>query len=112
MVELVHTGSSELVCCGKPMMLMNENTVEAALEKHIPVVEKTDEGVKVQVGSVLHPMDEDHYIEWIEVISEEGVYRKFLKPGDKPEAMFNLVSNVISARAYCNLHGLWKSASE
>jgi len=107
-VEVLHTGAGELVCCGQPMKLMTENTEDAAEEKHIPVVEKTDTGVKVKVGSVDHPMDEDHYIEWIEVIVDGRVYRQDLKTGNKPEAKFITQGNVV-ARAYCNLHGLWKS---
>jgi len=106
-VEVLHTGAGELVCCGQPMKLMTENTEDAAEEKHVPVVEKTDTGVKVKVGSVDHPMDEDHYIEWIEVIVGGRVYRQDLKAGDKPEVEFIVEGDVI-ARAYCNLHGLWK----
>jgi superoxide reductase len=107
-VEMVHTGVGELVCCGKPMVLQEENTVDAAEEKHVPVVEKTENGVKVKVGSVEHPMDEEHFIEWIEVLVDGKVYRKGLKPEDKPEAEF-CVSGDVVARAYCNLHGLWKA---
>ena len=108
MVELVHLGGGELVCCGQPMKLMVENTVDAAKEKHLPVIEKTDKGVLVKVGSVAHPMEEKHYIEWIEVLADSKAYRKFLKPGDKPEAEFCVKAEKIEAREYCNLHGLWK----
>ena len=107
-VEVLHAGGGELVCCGKPMDLQEENTVDAATEKHVPVVEKIEEGVKVKVGEVLHPMTDEHYIEWIEVIAGEKSYKKFLKPGDAPEAEF-MIEGEVSARAYCNLHGLWKS---
>jgi superoxide reductase len=107
-VEVVHAGAGRLVCCGQPMRLLAENAVDAALEKHVPVIEKTDTGVKVKVGSVPHPMTEKHYIEWIEFMANGVSHRKFLKPGDKPEAEFE-VSGDVTARAYCNLHGLWKS---
>ena len=108
MVEMVHAGIGELVCCGQPMKLMTENTVDAAREKHIPVVEKVDGGFKVKVGSVLHPMEEKHYIEWIELIADGKAYRQFLNPGDAPEALFSIEADQITARAYCNIHGLWK----
>lgn len=107
-VEVIHGGKGTLVCCGKPMVLYAENTVDAAQEKHVPVVEKADGGVKVKVGSVPHPMEEKHYIEWIEVIVGDEADRRFLKPGESPEADF-CTSGEIVARAYCNLHGLWKS---
>jgi superoxide reductase len=107
-VEVLHGGKGELVCCGKPMALMTENTVEASKEKHIPVMEKIEGGVKVKVGSAAHPMEEKHYIEWIEIIADGKVYRQFLKAGDAPEAVFKINASQISARAYCNLHGLWK----
>jgi superoxide reductase len=110
MVEIIHTGAGELVCCNQPMQLMTENTTDAATEKHVPLIEKTDNGVKVKVGEVPHPMDEDHYIEWIEILANGQSYKKFLKPGDLPEAEFNIKSETITAREYCNLHGLWKSA--
>ena len=108
-VEMVHTGVGELVCCGKPMILKNENVVDASEEKHVPIIEKTEKGVKVKVGSEEHPMEEKHYIEWIEIIAGEKVLKKFLKPGDKPEAEFEITADNIIAREYCNLHGLWKS---
>lgn len=108
-VEVVHSAGGTLVCCNQPMTLMEENTTEAALEKHIPVVEKVDGGVVVKVGSVEHPMIETHYIEWIEVITENKVYRKYLKPGEKPEAFFSLEEEILFAREYCNLHKLWKA---
>jgi len=108
-VEVLHGGKGELVCCGQPMNLYEENTVDAAKEKHVPVVEKTAEGVKVKVGSVEHPMEEKHYIEWIEIIDGEAVSRRFLKPGEKPEASFGAATGDVTARSYCNIHGLWKS---
>ena len=108
-VEVLHEGKGELVCCGQPMKLFKENTVDAAKEKHIPVIEKTAKGYKVKVGSVAHPMEEKHYIEWIEVIADGFAYRKFLKPGDIPEAEFCIEAARITAREYCNLHGLWKA---
>ncbi len=108
MVEVVHNSGGQLVCCGQPMKLIVENTVDAAKEKHVPVVEKTAEGVLVKVGGVEHPMLENHYIEWIEVLTDRKVYRKYLKPGEKPEALFKLDEEIIAAREYCNVHGLWK----
>jgi len=107
-VEVVHGGKGELVCCGKPMVLQKENTVDAAKEKHVPVVEKGTDGVKVRVGDVAHPMEEKHFIEWIEVISDGRAYRRFLNPGEAPEALFGIARGQVTARAYCNIHGLWK----
>jgi len=107
-VEVLHGGEGELVCCGQPMKLMTENTVDAAKEKHVPVMEKTAEGTKVKVGSVPHPMEEKHYIEWIEVIDGGKVYRQFLQPGQAPEAVFNVQGDALTAREYCNIHGHWK----
>ncbi|TNF50916.1 desulfoferrodoxin [bacterium] len=108
-VEVVHGGPGDLVCCGESMVLLEENTVDAAVEKHVPVIEKTDHGIKVTVGSVPHPMEESHYIEWIEVIADGKAYREFLNPGDAPEALFCVEADAITAREYCNLHGHWKS---
>lgn len=108
-VEVLHGGGGELVCCGEPMKLMVENTVDAAKEKHVPVIEKVPGGVKVSVGSVAHPMEEKHYIEWIEIIADGKIYRQYLKPGGAPEATFAVEAAQVSAREYCNLHGLWKS---
>jgi superoxide reductase len=108
MVEMVHAGVGELVCCNQPMKLMVENTVDAAKEKHIPVIEKVDNGFKVKVGSVAHPMEEKHYIEWIELIADGRAYRQFLNPGDAPEVFFCIEADQITARAYCNIHALWK----
>jgi len=108
-VEVIRGGGGTLVCCGKPMNQQAENTTDAAQEKHVPVIEKVDGGVKVSVGSVAHPMGADHLIEWIELIADGKVYRQSLGPGDAPEALFALEASQITARAYCNLHGLWKS---
>ena len=108
-VEVLHGGGGELVCCGEAMKLMTENTVDAAKEKHVPVIESVAGGVKVSVGSVAHPMEEKHYIEWIEIIADGKAYRQFLNPGDTPEATFSIEAQKITAREYCNLHGLWKS---
>jgi len=108
-VEMLYGGPGELVCCGSPMSLMTENTVDAAREKHIPVLEKVDGKIKVKVGDVAHPMEDKHYIEWIEVLVGEKICRKFLNPGDAPEAEFNTTGEKITVRAYCNIHGLWKA---
>ena len=108
-VEVVHGGVGELVCCGEPMVLVTANTVDAAREKHVPVIEKTEGGYKVKVGSVAHPMEEKHYIEWIELIADGRAYRQFLEPGQAPAAMFNIEAASVTAREYCNLHGLWKA---
>ncbi|HUW20739.1 MAG TPA: desulfoferrodoxin [Sedimentisphaerales bacterium] len=107
-VEVLHGGAGDLVCCGEPMKGMTENTVDAAREKHVPVIEKVDGGFKVKVGSVAHPMEEKHYIEWIELLANGKAYRRFLEPGMKPEAVFDVQAKSVSAREYCNLHGLWK----
>jgi len=109
MVEVVHASSGILSCCGQNMILQNPGTVDAAAEKHVPVIEKANGGIKVKVGEVPHPMEEKHFIEWIEVIDGGKVYRRFLNPGENPEAMFDIESDNIIARGYCNLHGLWKA---
>jgi superoxide reductase len=108
-VEVLHEGAGELVCCGQPMKLLVANTVDAAKEKHVPVIEKTADGVTVKVGSAPHPMEEKHYIEWIEIIADGKAYRQFLKPGDAPEATFDIQADKIEAREHCNIHGLWKA---
>jgi superoxide reductase len=108
-VEVLQGGAGILVCCGQDMTLLKENTQDAATEKHVPVIEKTAGGILVKVGSVTHPMEEKHYIQWIEVIADGKSYRQFLKPGDKPEALFKIEATDITAREYCNLHGFWKS---
>ena len=107
-VEVLHGGAGQLVCCNQPMELQKENTVDAAKEKHVPVIEKIDGGYKVKVGSVPHPMEEKHYIEWIELIADGQAYRQFLNPGDAPEAEFAVEAGKISAREHCNKHGMWE----
>ncbi|MEM0492498.1 MAG: desulfoferrodoxin [Candidatus Thermoplasmatota archaeon] len=109
-VEVVHPGKGELVCCSKPMMLMKENTVDASKEKHVPVIEHTSNGIRVKVGSAPHPMEEKHYIEWVEIIIDDVSYRRYLKPGDKPEVEFTVKGRRVTAREYCNIHGLWVSS--
>ncbi|MFQ6086475.1 MAG: desulfoferrodoxin [Candidatus Bathyarchaeia archaeon] len=109
-VEVLHVGVGQLVCCGQPMELLTEKNVDVGLEKHVPVIEKTKKGTRVKVGSVPHPMEQRHYIEWIETIAEGRLCRKFLKPGDRPEAEFEITAEKIEAREYCNVHGLWKSS--
>ena len=110
-VELLHGGAGTLVCCGKPMRLVTENTVDAAKEKHVPVIEKTPEGYLVKVGSAPHPMEEKHYIEWIELLADGTAYRQFLAPGGKPEALFCVKADKVEVREYCNVHGLWKAGA-
>jgi len=107
MTEVVHASGGTLVCCGQPMQLMKENTTDASLEKHVPVLEKTKDGFKVKIGSIPHPMEEKHYIEWIEVIGDGKVRRKYLKPGDAPEWDVCCMTKDTIVREYCNLHGLW-----
>ena len=112
MVEVVHGGVGTLVCCNKTMRLLKENETDASTEKHVPVIEYVSDGIKIAVGSVPHPMQEDHYIEWIELIVDGKVYRQYLAPGDQPEAFFKVTtSNAVTAREYCNLHGLWKKVN-
>jgi superoxide reductase len=108
-VEVLHAADGELVCCGQPMKRMAENTSDGAKEKHVPVIEKITGGYRVKVGSIAHPMEEKHYIEWIELQTEDKVYRQFLRPGQAPEAVFLTDAVTVSAREYCNLHGLWKA---
>lgn len=108
-VEVLNGGGGELVCCGEAMKLLTENTVDAAKEKHVPVVETVDGGYKVKVGEVPHPMEEKHLIQWIELIADGTIYRKYLEPGAIPEAVFSVSASDVTAREYCNLHGLWKA---
>jgi superoxide reductase len=108
-IEVTHASDGELVCCGQPMKLMVENTTDAAKEKHVPVIEKIAGGFLVKIGSVAHPMEEKHYIEWIEVQADGKIYKQYLTPGQKPEAVFKIEAENIVAREYCNLHGLWKA---
>jgi superoxide reductase len=106
-VEILHAGKGKLVCCEKPMELLQAKTKDEGNEKHVPVIEETESGIKVKVGSTPHPMEAKHYIEFIEVLANDAVHRKFLKPGDKPEAEFNVKSK--KAREFCNVHGLWSN---
>ncbi|NLC11198.1 MAG: desulfoferrodoxin [Firmicutes bacterium] len=110
-VEVLHVGKGELVCCGRPMKLLEENTEDASKEKHVPVVKKYGEKVTVKIGSAPHPMEEKHYIEWAEVIAGEKISRKFLSPNNTPEVVFDCTGDEqdITVRIYCNLHGLWKA---
>ena len=107
-IEVLHGGIGQLVCCGEPMELLEEKTADAATEKHVPVIEKIPGGYKVKVGSVPHPMEEKHYIEWIELLANGKAYRQFLEPAMAPEAVFNIEADSVSAREHCNVHGLWK----
>jgi len=108
-IEVIHIGIGQLVCCGQPMELLKEKIADVGLEKHVPVIEKVGNKVKVKVGSVPHPMEEKHHIEWIETIADDKTCRKFLKPGEKPEAEFEITAEKIEAREYCNIHGLWEA---
>jgi superoxide reductase len=110
-VQVLHGEKPPVMCCGQAMDRVVENTVDAAVEKHVPVIEKTDGGYIVKVGSTAHPMGEDHFIEWIELVSDDGrfVQRQMLSPADAPEAVFKTDAAKVFAMAYCNLHGLWKS---
>lgn len=108
-VEMLHPGAGELICCGEPMKVFEEKTADKTTEKHVPVIEKTASGYKVTVGTTLHPMEEKHYIQWIELVADGVSYKKFLKPGDQPAAEFCISAKTVSAREYCNIHGLWKS---
>ncbi len=107
-VEVICGGIGELVCCDKPMELLEEKTADAATEKHVPVIEKIDGGYKVTIGSTPHPMTEEHHIEWIELLADGKAYRQFLNPGDAPEAQFGVEADSVTAREHCNVHGLWK----
>lgn len=108
-VEVLHAGKGELVCCGEPMELLQAKTTDIGQEKHVPVIERLNGGIKVKIGSVPHPMEAKHYIEWIQVIADGESYRKFLQPGDKPEAVFAINLEKVVAREYCNIHSLWQS---
>jgi superoxide reductase len=106
-VEVLHGGDGELVCCGQPMKNLVAKTTDQGMEKHVPVIEKTDSGIKVKVGSIAHPMEAKHYIEWIEILADGRAYRHFLEPGDAPEAVFAVSADAVTAREHCNVHGLW-----
>ncbi|TFG60577.1 MAG: desulfoferrodoxin [Spirochaetales bacterium] len=107
-VEMLHAGDGDLECCGEPMKIYEEKTADSKTEKHVPLIEKTADGYKVTVGSTLHPMEEKHFIEWIELVAGDRVYKEFLKPGNPPSANFCVKADKVTAREYCNLHGLWK----
>lgn len=107
-VEILHAGAGQLICCGQPMELLKGKTEDVGQEKHVPVIEQTKTGIKVKVGSIPHPMEKEHYIEWVEIIANGRTYRKFLLPGDKPEAEFEIKAEKIEAKEYCNIHGLWE----
>ena len=108
-VEVLHGGAGTLVCCGEDMVLLDEQTADATTEKHVPVMEETDHGILVKVGSAPHPMEDAHHIEWIEVIAGGKAYREFLTPGGAAEATFCLDSKIDTLREFCNVHGLWKA---
>jgi superoxide reductase len=109
-VEVIHPGAGALVCCGEEMVLLDEKTEDSTTEKHVPFIKKTEDGVVVRVGqNEDHPMMEKHYIEWIQVLADGVSYRKFLNPGDEPEAVFKIEAEEITARELCNIHGVWKS---
>ena len=108
-VEVLHGGTAPLICCGEPMKLLREGSTDGASEKHVPVIEKTENGYKVKVGSAAHPMAEDHYIEWIELMADGVSHIAFLNPGDAPEAEFCVKADKVTAREFCNKHGLWKA---
>lgn len=109
-VEVLHQGAGQLVCCGEPMTLMEEKTEDSSVEKHVPYIEETEDGIIVRIGeNEDHPMTEDHYIEWIQITADDVSYRKFLNPSDQPKAKFDITAEEIVAREYCNVHGLWKS---
>ena len=107
-VEVLRGGDGELVCCGQPMEKLVAKTADAGKEKHVPVIEKLPDGFKVKIGSIPHPMEEKHYIEWIELLADGKAYRQFLKPGVAPEAVFSVKAVTVSAREHCNIHGLWE----
>lgn len=107
-VELVHFGGGELVCCGQPMKLLEEQTADAAGEKHVPIFKTEGEVTTVTVGSTLHPMVDAHYIMWIAAVTKDGIYRKALSPNEHPEVTFDCLSDVVAYYEYCNIHGLWK----
>lgn len=108
LVEVLRGGKGELVCCGEPMEKLTAKTADTGMEKHVPVIEKVDTGYKVKIGSIPHPMEQEHYIEWIELLADGRAYRQFLSPGQAPEATFAIEAAEVSAREHCNKHGLWE----
>jgi len=110
-VEVLHGGAGDLVCCGQPMENLTAKTADQGMEKHVPVIEKANGGIKVKIGSVPHPMEQDHDIEWIEVLADGKAYRQFLQPGQPAEAVFNIEAEAVTAREHCNKHGMWEAKS-
>lgn len=108
-VSVFHTGAKSLVCCGEPMELLQAQHDDTLQEKHLPVVEKTDNGISVKIGSIPHPMEDEHFIEWIQIIAGDNVSFTYLKPGDEPQAQFTQEEGEILVRSYCNKHGLWET---
>ena len=111
-VEVVDSSDGILVCCDQNMKLLKPKTEDKGNEKHVPIIEKTDKGYKVIVGKVLHPMEDEHFIEWIELIEGKKSYQKFLKPKDQPIAFFETDAKEVIAREHCNIHGLWESSKK
>ncbi|MCK5680715.1 desulfoferrodoxin [bacterium] len=109
LVEVLDLGADDLTCCNEPMVEVEAGSVDASKEKHVPVVEKVEGGIKVSVGSVAHPMEDKHYIQFIELIADGRVCRKTLSPGDAPETCFTTDATSLTVRAYCNVHGLWEA---
>jgi superoxide reductase len=110
-VEVLNAGAGKIVCCDKPMEHLAAKTTDQGKEKHVPVIEKFNGSYKVKIGSIPHPMEEKHFIQWIEIITDGKVYRQTLKPGQAPEAVFNLAGENVTAREHCNLHGVWEVKS-
>ncbi|MDR1045546.1 MAG: desulfoferrodoxin [Candidatus Adiutrix sp.] len=110
-IESLYDGGGTVTCCGKPATLMAAGAVDASREKHVPVISKIPGGYQVKVGSATHPMEEKHYIMWIDLLAGDYCLRKFLKPGEAPEAEFKTEAAEVAARAYCNLHGLWQATA-
>ncbi len=108
-IEILHAGNGQLVCCGQPMELVQPKTEDIGQEKHLPVIEKSEGKITVKIGSIPHPMEEAHYIEWIEITANNHICKKFLQPGDAPEAVFEITAENVTAREYCNIHGLWQT---
>ena len=107
-VEVVHGGAGKMVCCGQPMEYLAAKTADQGKEKHVPVIEKFDGGIRVKVGSIPHPMEDKHYIEWVEILQDGKAYRPFLNPGQTPEAVFRMTGEIVVAREFCTVHGLWE----
>ncbi|MHC4713918.1 MAG: desulfoferrodoxin [Planctomycetota bacterium] len=110
-VEVLHGGAGTLVCCNQPMVLLEAKEADEGKEKHVPVIERVETGFKVSVGSVPHPMEDKHFIEWIELVADGAAYRRFLNPGGAPEALFCIEATEVTAREHCNVHGMWKAGA-